>query len=630
MRNNFYLGLLDTDNSRKVKLFEKALSDTNEYIRRSAAEELAILMARGNELPFGTEEHVRREAHGFWAAAFDVTDNKMDKEKVLSFLLGYELNTASFHEARRYVLKECENHDIFFSETETAVIEGHHAVSSLRYIDGLNFFRALQTETRNGNRRTLSWPEQIPELLIFYPNLINTLGRAFQNTQSGREGIELFLKWERNLTTADSALALKDHRYKLLYSAGRIARARAQPDAASIFERALHLVPNREQSDVCIWNILDVSSNDDVFYARLEQYIPVWHRDNFYNDVMQRYLQRLCAAQNWNKIISTFNLLKDTEANILKAAFSWLIVRAIEEDLLSEADKKLAASVINSETADPFVFARIAYNASGAISTPSLYYRMRSSEALGLPFMKYVNIPIIREKYSQKLEFILGFFENDAAALANPYIRSIERGMSPAELHVIGEAYDKLGMHAQAMRMIALYISDPAYTIKRRDLEIMFPRPFLELTEQNAKEFNIEPSLLFALIRTESAFQPAVLSRVGATGLMQLMPATAREVAGRIRNAGGPDYTTGTPDMTDPALNLYFGSFYYDYLMSLFDNDLYALMAYNGGMGRVRRWSNANRRLPPDLVMETANVYETRDYGKRVTGVGAVYRELYY
>jgi len=255
---------------------------------------------------------------------------------------------------------------------------------------------------------------------------------------------------------------------------------------------------------------------------------------------------------------------------------------------------------------------------------------MRSSEALGLPFMKYVNIPIIREKYSQKLEFILGFFENDAAALANPYIRSIERGMSPAELHVIGEAYDKLGMHAQAMRMIALYISDPAYTIKRRDLEIMFPRPFLELTEQNAKEFNIEPSLLFALIRTESAFQPAVLSRVGATGLMQLMPATAREVAGRIRNAGGPDYTTGTPDMTDPALNLYFGSFYYDYLMSLFDNDLYALMAYNGGMGRVRRWSNANRRLPPDLVMETANVYETRDYGKRVTGVGAVYRELYY
>jgi soluble lytic murein transglycosylase len=139
----------------------------------------------------------------------------------------------------------------------------------------------------------------------------------------------------------------------------------------------------------------------------------------------------------------------------------------------------------------------------------------------------------------------------------------------------------------------------------------------------------MEPALLFALIRTESAFQSAVVSRAGAVGLTQLMPATAREMAQRIRRAGGPDYTAGGLNLSDPSLNIHMGSYYYNYLNQRFNNTMLSLFAYNGGMSRVSRWRNAST-LPDDLFLETVTLPETRDYGRKVLAAKAAYEDLYY
>jgi soluble lytic murein transglycosylase len=198
------------------------------------------------------------------------------------------------------------------------------------------------------------------------------------------------------------------------------------------------------------------------------------------------------------------------------------------------------------------------------------------------------------------------------------------------------------------MRLVSLYARRDGYQINRQDLELLYPRPFRELVEQYAAETGIEPSLLFALIRTESAFDPHIVSRAGAVGLTQLMPATAEEMAVRIRRRGGPDYIRNDSaddaakdfaiDLRNPAVNIHIGAVYLAYLNERMEDKLLALLAYNGGMNRIRRWRiTANRLsgpasagLPPDLFLETVEYPETRNYGRSVMGAAAMYKSLYF
>ena len=633
--NEFYLALTDNDTGQKIKLFEIALSSPNEYVRQASAEELAILMSRGNELSSGAMKAVRREARGFWGEAFEITNN-ITKEKVISFLLSHDLNTASFQEARNFILRECEKNQIVFTKSERAVIDGHFDIANFRFIDALNHFRNLRIGIpgTGGSNAMQIWPDEIPPIFIQYPNLINDLGRSFWNTQSGNECIALFLRWEAVLAKENASLL--DQRYRLLYNAGRIARARGTT-AVPTFERALALAPDNDQSDICIWNILNLSTaaSGDIFIERLARLAPLWHKGGFFNDIMERYLQRLTAEQNWNKIIRVFNVLKNSSADVPKAAFAWIIERTIEENLLSKEDNLLAARAVNASSADPLIFARIAYNASGALTIPSLYYRSRTAAVLGLPFMEYKETAERRERNTETspaLQFLLDFFKYDAAHLANPYIRSMEKELSPAELRTLAEAYSDAKIYNLSMRLIQVYIFNESYSPERRDLELMFPRPYLELIEPYARQYNLEPSMMLGLIRAESAFQPAVVSRSGAVGLAQFMPRTAEDVADRIRRAGGPNYAGPdyNLDRTIPQVSVHMGCFYLNMRRNELNSLQLALMAYNGGVPRIRTAQRANPNLPPDLIVEVHPTYETRDYGRRVPGFAAVYQALYY
>jgi len=147
-------------------------------------------------------------------------------------------------------------------------------------------------------------------------------------------------------------------------------------------------------------------------------------------------------------------------------------------------------------------------------------------------------------------------------------------------------------------------------------------------------EMELAPEILFALIRTESFFGADAVSHAGAVGLAQLMPATAADVAARIARRGGPDYrSTNGIDLKDPETNIHLGAFYLRQLTNQMGNPMLALLAYNGGQGRVRRWLAADRQLgglPEDLFLETIEYNETREYGRQVLAAAAVYGYLYY
>jgi soluble lytic murein transglycosylase len=162
-------------------------------------------------------------------------------------------------------------------------------------------------------------------------------------------------------------------------------------------------------------------------------------------------------------------------------------------------------------------------------------------------------------------------------------------------------------------------------------MELLYPRPFTGLIEKNALDAGLPREILFGLIRTESFFIPDIVSSAGAVGLAQLMPATALDMAGRIARQGGPDYIRdGEVDLKDPGINVHLSAWYLNYLIRTVGSPVQALIAYNGGIGRVRRWRNARPELPEDLFLETIEFSETREYGRRVLAAATAYGYLYY
>jgi soluble lytic murein transglycosylase len=203
--------------------------------------------------------------------------------------------------------------------------------------------------------------------------------------------------------------------------------------------------------------------------------------------------------------------------------------------------------------------------------------------------------------------------------------------LSTEELRKLSEALAASPSPEESIRLTGRYMERKDYQMVRRDLELYYPRPFKNLIEDRAREAGIPAAIFFGLIHTESAFIPGAGSWAGALGLAQLMPATARETAGRLVRQGGPDYIeNGQLDLLDPKINVHLGAVYLGYLMEHMGSPLEALLAYNGGMGRVRTWRSAESKLPEDLFLETIDIQETREYGKKVLGAAAAYGYLYY
>ena len=154
------------------------------------------------------------------------------------------------------------------------------------------------------------------------------------------------------------------------------------------------------------------------------------------------------------------------------------------------------------------------------------------------------------------------------------------------------------------------------------DLAQRYPTPFQRDISLAAQNSGLEPAFVFGIIRQETRFMPAIKSHVGASGLMQLMPATAKWVARK----GGFDYR---PDLiSDPATNLRLGTFYLRMVLDSFGgSQTMAAAAYNAGPGRPRRWRGA---LMTDPAIWTENVpfFETRDYVKKVLANTAIYAAM--
>ncbi|MBC7601383.1 MAG: lytic transglycosylase domain-containing protein [Ramlibacter sp.] len=152
------------------------------------------------------------------------------------------------------------------------------------------------------------------------------------------------------------------------------------------------------------------------------------------------------------------------------------------------------------------------------------------------------------------------------------------------------------------------------------DIDQRYPTPFRESVVKRAKEIGLDPAYVYGLIRQESRFVMDARSGVGAPGLMQVMPATAKWTARKI------GLTTFTADqITDRETNIAIGTGYLKLVLDDFDGSMpLAAAAYNAGPGRPRNWRNGPV-VEAAIWAENVPFNETRDYVKKVLANTTLY-----
>jgi soluble lytic murein transglycosylase len=148
-----------------------------------------------------------------------------------------------------------------------------------------------------------------------------------------------------------------------------------------------------------------------------------------------------------------------------------------------------------------------------------------------------------------------------------------------------------------------------------------FPLTYAELAEAQAIQRQLDPAWVLGLMRSESAMAQDALSPAGAMGLMQVMPNTARQLAGRHAIS-----YSGSDQLMQAMENIELGTTYLRELLDRFNgNPVLASGAYNAGPNAVERWIKDRRTDDPEIWVETLPYFETRDYIPRVLAFTTIY-----
>jgi soluble lytic murein transglycosylase len=163
---------------------------------------------------------------------------------------------------------------------------------------------------------------------------------------------------------------------------------------------------------------------------------------------------------------------------------------------------------------------------------------------------------------------------------------------------------------AVAASFVYLRSGEPAWFQRLR-----YPLKYEQIVRGHARNYQLDPALLAAVIYQESKFRSNAKSDSGAIGLMQLQPETAKGIAIRT---GGSRFQTS--DLYNPEINVRYGSWYLRHLLDKYDDEKTALAAYNAGQQNVDEWRAQGKEI---------QFSETREYVDRVEHLKGVYHDAY-
>jgi len=192
----------------------------------------------------------------------------------------------------------------------------------------------------------------------------------------------------------------------------------------------------------------------------------------------------------------------------------------------------------------------------------------------------------------------------------------------------IARLYQDAGRYDAAIetlkRAAPNYFAVDLPSLPRPYWEGLFPKAYWPELKQCSSSNALDPYLVAALVRQESAFNPNAVSRANAIGLMQLLPKVGRSVAHqeKLRHFS-------TQQLFSPGMNLQLGTRYFRSMVDKFGSFEYALAAYNAGSDRVQDWLGQGTYRDPQEFVESIPFTETREYVQNILRNANVYRQLY-
>ncbi len=202
----------------------------------------------------------------------------------------------------------------------------------------------------------------------------------------------------------------------------------------------------------------------------------------------------------------------------------------------------------------------------------------------------------------------------------------IDGAWAPPEM---ARVYQDLGRYDRGIeimkRMTPNYFAVDLPDLPRPYWEALFPKAYWPDLRKYSELNGLDPYLVASLIRQESEFNAAALSRANAVGLMQLLPKTGKTVAKQVKLKG-----YSAPQLYTPAVNLELGTRYFKEMVDKYNGQFeYALAAYNAGTDRVGDWLGQGHYRDAQEFVESIPFTETREYVQAILRNANVYRQLY-
>jgi soluble lytic murein transglycosylase len=343
------------------------------------------------------------------------------------------------------------------------------------------------------------------------------------------------------------------------------------------------------RTDVARQFAIALASKDDPRAAKFIPMVPVELKDDLF---IQWQLAWLLRQSQWAKVQQMLAELPEESRN--KDNLRYWQARVLQEQGQQEQGKQLLSKLAEERS----------------------YYGFMAAAKLGLkPSLAHKPVPVSAEQYQafKKSAAIARMYEWQAIGRPNAAKRELtflqKYGTEPEKLSAAKYAYDK-GWYDRAIFALA----DAGYW---DDVEMRFPMVFNQEIQKHAKAAQVDPAWAMAITRRESTFIPTAKSPVGAHGLMQIMPQTAKHITGR---------RVPVQTLYNPNVNIDMGTDYLNYLMRQNNNNLvFATASYNAGYSRVKTWLPKNRQMPLDIWIETIPFKETREYVKAVLAYYQIY-----
>lgn len=521
---------------------------------------------------------------------------------------------------------------------------------------------SLLAEVLRGQGNPSQWLVRQPE------QMLSDIGKTFlYGTPHLTEAAQFF----------DSALQATDKDtpsfvpFYLNFYAGRLydkGLGTGNTKALKNFEAAMEASPSPANYDNALWYYLSAQlkiSPDDAEDA-LEKYGGTMHDAFYYSDFFETMILRYFAERDWNGVLNGFVLIKDCADQETLSRYAYLSGRLVQLGLMDLDDFPAATlqEIIDAkeqvhgheaqdeETPNPSEelaepgsespqkndshplkeavakgLFTVAYQAGG-----DLYYRLLAAIQLD-----YSPAVMRQTLYKTKVLEDFALDPNVETLLEGLMLFDLPEHIYPVwrehstsvSLEMAQKAASFLSMYgiprysAQGLRLMANAIFHADSQTTREMYHLAYPRLYSQEIAAAAKEYNLPEHLIYGLIRSESFFDAEVSSYAGAVGLAQLMPATAGDIARKLKVQ---EY-----ELTDPATSVRFGSFYLAELIGRLEGStIEALYSYNAGITNVRRWKKFFPDLPEDLILELIPFAETRNYGKKIVVAAAIYGDLYF